>query len=234
MQKLFQKNLTGWLIFFYVLFIIVIPPLLNQFLSQPQNVFVIGYPPSLFILALSALCIFLLKEKAFIKAPEKSSALKKKKPFFIYSSALLLTFGLLCLISVFFEGAAFIFKIDSGIKSIVFPKNFIGFINFILGVISSAFLEEVIYRYYLPQAFKEIISLRFRINPKVSVLCEGAALLLFASGHLYLGILGFFNALVSGAVLRLCMIKTDSVLISFVSHAFFNFMSFLFLAFITT
>ena len=120
---------------------------------------------------------------------------------------------------------------------VIFPSSFLGWINFFFGVIFAAFFEEVIYRFYLPRAFCEIFG-KIKIfrnsdvaqnNQRLSVFCEGLALLLFGLGHIYLGILGFLNALVCGAALRLCMIKTKSLWIPFGIHAVYNFLSFLIL-----
>ncbi|WP_294430926.1 CPBP family intramembrane glutamic endopeptidase, partial [uncultured Treponema sp.] len=137
--------------------------------------------------------------------------------------------GALCLSSVFFEGIAVAFKIEGGIQKAVFPSSFYGFINLFFGVLFSAFSEEVVYRFYLPQAFKEVLSKKISNNLKLWVLSELISLLLFSLGHIYLGFLGFLNALVCGFFLRFCMIKTKSIWIPFAIHAVYNFLSLLML-----
>ena len=177
----------------------------------------------------------------------------RKKPFFVYSPCALVCFGSLCLSSVIFETISYFFEIGGGIQKVIFPSSsLLGWINFFFGVFFAAFFEEVIYRFYLPRAFREIFG-KLRIfgnqksvkkdeivadsgiayvgdsenNQRLSFFCEGLALLLFGLGHIYLGILGFLNALVCGAALRLCMIKTKSLWIPFGIHAVYNFLSFL-------
>ena len=151
-------------------------------------------------------------------------------PFFVYSSCALVCFGSLCLSSVIFESVSYFFEIGGGIQKVIFPSSLLGWINFFFGVFFAAFFEEVIYRFYLPRAFREILGKKIsKNNQRLSVLCEGLALLLFGFGHVYLGVLGFLNALVCGAVLRFCMIKTKSLWIPFGIHAIYNFLSFLIL-----
>ncbi|MCR4821691.1 MAG: CPBP family intramembrane metalloprotease, partial [Treponema sp.] len=155
-----------------------------------------------------------------------------RQPFFLYLSIVPLTFGFLCLASCLFEGLSYFLKTGDGIEKVIFPDSLPGQVNFIFGVMSAAFFEEVIYRFYLPQAFREIFFKFFKdkaeAGQKINLLAEGLALLLFALGHFYLGILGFFNALVCGLALRICMIKSKSLLIPFAVHTAYNFLSFLF------
>lgn len=227
----------------------VIPPVVVQFFSERQEVLFARYPFLVFFNGgISFLIyIFAIRGRLFEEPVEL-----QKLPFFIYSSNALITFGFLCLSSVIFESISYFFKIDGGIQKILFPSSFFGWINFFFGVIFAAFFEEVIYRFYLPRAFMEIFGkLRFFGNQKsvkkneivadsgiayvgdaennlrLSVFSEGLALLLFAMGHLYLGLLGFLNALVCGVALRFCMIKTKSLWFSFGIHVVYNFLSFL-------
>lgn len=226
-----KKSFFFWLVFFYVILFFVIPPVFTQFFVERNDKFVASYPFSTFLLGGIAFLIYIsaLKGKIFEK-----EVLSKKQPFFLYSSNALVAFGALCLSSVIFESISYFFKIDGGIQKILFPSSFLGWFNFFFGVIFAAFFEEVIYRFYLPRAFREIFG-KLRIfskfdaenNLRLSVLCEGLALLLFGLGHLYLGVLGFLNALLCGSVLRFCMIKTKSLWISFGIHVVYNFLSFL-------
>ena len=221
-------------VFLYVLLFLVISPVVGQFFMERQNEIVAHYPFSVFLNAGIAFLIYIfsLKGRIFDRAIKH-----EKQPFFVYSSCALVSFGILCLSSVIFESASYFFRIGGGIQKIIFPSSFLGWINFFFGVIFAAFFEEVIYRFYLPRAFHEIFERRLQryssnentINQRLSVLCEAAALLLFGLGHIYLGIFGFMNALICGAALRFCMIKTKSVWIPFGIHAFYNFLSFLIL-----
>ena len=231
-----MKKYAFWIVFFYVLLFFVILPIGGQFLAERQEAVVAYYPFLVFFNGVISFLIYFLALKGRIF---EKHVLREKKPFFVYSSCALVSFGILCLSSVIFESASYFFRIGGGIQKVIFPSSFLGWINFFFGVFFAAFFEEVIYRFYLPRAFREILQKRLTgkkkasekmfDNQRLSVFCEGLALLLFGLGHIYLGILGFLNALVCGAALRLCMIKTKSLWIPFGIHAVYNFLSFLIL-----
>lgn len=229
-----MKKYAFWIVFLYVFLFLVILPIGGQFLGERQEAVVAYYPFLVFFNGVISFLIYFLALKGRIF---EKHVLREKKPFFVYSSCALVSFGILCLSSVIFESASYFFRIGGGIQKIIFPSSFLGWINFFFGVIFAAFFEEVIYRFYLPRAFREIFG-KIKIfrnsdvaqnNQRLSVFCEGLALLLFGLGHIYLGILGFLNALVCGAALRFCMIKTKSLWIPFGIHAIYNFLSFLIL-----
>ena len=221
-------------VFLYVLLFLVIAPIVFQFFGERQEAVVAYYPFLVFFNGVISFLIYFLALKGRIF---EKHVLREKKPFFVYSSCALVSFGILCLSSVIFESASYFFRIGGGIQKVIFPSSFFGWINFFFGVIFAAFFEEVIYRFYLPRAFREILQKRLTgkkkasekmfDNQRLSVFCEGLALLLFGLGHIYLGILGFLNALVCGAALRFCMIKTKSIWMTFGIHAVYNFLSFL-------
>lgn len=212
-------------VFLYVLLFLVIAPIVFQFLGKRQEAVVAYYPFLVFFNGVISFLIYFLALKGRIF---ENPVEQQKMPFFVYSSSALVSFGVLCLSSVIFESASYFFRISGGIQKVIFPSSLLGWINFFFGVIFAAFFEEVIYRFYLPRAFREILGKKLsQNNQRLSVFCEGLALLLFGLGHIYLGILGFLNALVCGAVLRLCMIKTKSLWIPFGIHAVYNFLSFL-------
>lgn len=226
-----KKIFFAWLVFFYVILYLVFPPIFTQFFVERNDEFVARYPFHVFFNGGISFLIYILAIKGQLF---EKFIVDKKLPFFIYSSNALITFGFLCLSSVIFESISYFFKIDGGIQKILFPSSFLGWFNFFFGVIFAAFFEEVIYRFYLPRAFREIFG-KLRIfskfdaenNLRLSVFSEGTALLLFGLGHLYLGLLGFLNALLCGSALRFCMIKTKSLWISFGIHVVYNFLSFL-------
>lgn len=212
-------------VFLYVLLFLVIAPIIFQFFGERQEAVVAYYPFLVFFNGVISFLIYFLALKGRIF---ENPVEQQKMPFFVYSSCTLVSFGSLCLSSVIFETISYFFRIGGGIQKVIFPSSFLGWINFFFGVIFAAFFEEVIYRFYLPRAFREILGKKLsQNNQRLSVLCEGLALLLFGLGHVYLGVLGFLNALVCGAALRLCMIKTKSLWIPFGIHAVYNFLSFL-------
>lgn len=212
-------------VFLYVLLFLVIAPIIFQFFGDRQEAVVAYYPFLVFFNGVISFLIYFLALKGLIF---ENPVEQQKIPFFVYSSCALVCFGSLCLSSVIFETISYFFEIGGGIQKVIFPSSLFGLINFFFGVIFAAFFEEVIYRFYLPRAFREILGKKIsKNNQRLSVLCEGLSLLLFGLGHIYLGVLGFLNALVCGAALRLCMIKTKSLWIPFGIHAVYNFLSFL-------
>ena len=236
-------------VFLYVLLFLVIAPIIFQFFGERQEAVVAYYPFLVFFNGVISFLIYFLALKGRIF---ENPVEMQKMPFFVYSSSVLVCFGSLCLSSVIFETISYFFEIGGGIQKVIFPSSLLGWINFFFGVFFAAFFEEVIYRFYLPRAFREIFG-KLRIfgnqksvkkdeivadsgiayvgdaenNLRLSVLSEGPALLFFGLGHVYLGLPGFLNALVCGAALRICMIRTKSLLIPFVIHTVYNFLSFL-------
>lgn len=244
-----MKKYAFWLVFFYVLLFFVILPIGGQFFGERQTEIVACYPFSVFFNAAISLIIYFYSRKSrlFNRCFEGTEF-----SFFIFSSSVLICFGILCISSVIFELLTFFLSLESGITNVIFPSSFLGWSNFFLGVICAAFFEEVIYRFYLPNVFQDFFykrkmfrdqksertcdikegcrgfcSTNYMNNLKLLVLSEGPALLFFGLGHVYLGLPGFLNALVCGAALRICMIRTKSLLIPFVIHTVYNFLSFL-------
>ena len=218
-----KKNHILIFLLIFVLSFLVLPPVVFQFFQEKPKEFIVYYPASVFLTGFFSIFIYYLSIKGQIFEKPVSH---ERKPFFIYSSNSLICFGTLCLSSVFFEGLSYSLKIDSGIQKVVFPDSVFGFINFFFGVIFAAFSEEVIYRFFLPPAFNELLSKKLSKYPRLWILYEGIPLMLFSLGHLYLGFFGFLNALFCGFALRFCMIKTKSLWIPFVIHSAYNFLSF--------
>jgi membrane protease YdiL (CAAX protease family) len=217
----------SFFLFLFVLVFFVLPPVVFQFIFPSDDEIMASYPVQVFLNGgLSALLYFFSLRGNVFAEPVFSV----RQPFFVYSSNALVCFGILCLSSVVLEAAAYFFKISGGIQNIVFPKSIFGGINFVFGVLCAAFFEEIVYRFYLPQAMKDIfVKGKYDTSRKsfwLSILCETAALVLFSLGHIYLGLFGFLNALVCGAALRVCMLRTKSVWVSFVVHSAYNFLSF--------
>ena len=224
-----KKKFFAWFVFFYVILFLVIPPVVAQFFVERNGEFLAQYNASTFFLGGIAflIYIFALKGKLF-----EEEVLAERRPFFVYSSNGFVAFGSLCLSSVIFELIAVFCGSKAGLHSVVFPAVFFGKVNFLFGVIFAAFFEEVIYRFYLPRALKELLFKvrknlqNDKIKLRLSLISESLALILFALPHLYLGFFGFLNALVCGVILRICMIRTKMIWISFAVHGLYNFLSF--------
>ncbi|WP_407429367.1 CPBP family intramembrane glutamic endopeptidase [Treponema sp.] len=219
-----NKKIFSSFVFFYVLLFLVIPPFFAPFFAERQDSFIAHYPFTVFFNGCISflIYIFALNGKLF-----ENKISDSRQPFFIYKANALITFGILCLSSVILEFTAFFFKINSGIHNIVYPDSFIFYINFISGVVFSAFTEEIIYRFYMPLVLFELLSRKIANKRYHLILSESCALLLFTFGHIYLGVFGVLNAFICGAALRLCMIKTKSIWTSFIVHTLYNFLSFL-------
>ena len=236
-------------VFLYVLIFLVFPPIVAQFLTERQSEIVANYPFQVFFNGIIAFLIYIFSIKGWIFS---EPILREKKPFFVFSSNALVCFGVLCLSSVIFEAISYFFYAGGGIQKVVFPSDFLGFINFFFGVIFASFFEEVIYRFFLPNAFKEIfgkrvlrrsfsrnagetvkestplkaVSTRLKYRSRTTIISELLALIFFALAHIYLGVFGFLNALACGIVLRVCIKKTESIWIPFAVHTIYNFLSF--------
>ena len=219
-----RKPVFFWLTFSYVLIFIALPPVFFQISGGGRaDVLPARYPPEVFAEALIVFLIYCLSMRGRIFG---RGFLRRRMPFFVYSSNALICFGLLCLSSVFFEFLTWLLGIEGGVRKIMRPEGFTGAVNFFMGLSASCLIEEVVYRFFLPAALKDIVFGVFRSKkPKLSVLCECLSLLLFACGHIYLGIPGVLNALLGGAALRLCIIRTGSIWPPFLSHLLYNFLS---------
>lgn len=136
-------------------------------------------------------------------------------------SYVLLSFGLLFLIAAVFELLNF-FLLKKGhyvqASQFVFDFNLFSTISLIVAVLSAAFCEEVLYRFYLPDFGKEL----FKKNRATDFFIEIASILIFALGHRYLGVFGFFNAVLSGCVLRVLFVKGKSLWLCFAVHSSYN------------
>lgn len=86
----------------------------------------------------------------------------------------------------------------------------------------AAFFEEAVYRRFLPETLCDLTvesSAQCRAPRRAS---EATCVLLFAFAHAYAGIFSVLNALVSGAVLRLCSLKSGSIVPPFLAHFLYN------------
>lgn len=101
---------------------------------------------------------------------------------------------------------------------IVSPSNAAEYIVCIITVIISAYYEEILYRQYLPFVIYDFI----KTEKKPVLIFEIFPVAFFSAAHLYLGLPGVLNALLSGFVLRRCRIKTNSVYTGTVVHIIYN------------
>lgn len=128
-----------------------------------------------------------------------------------------LTLGFLMLIFAAVHAFCFAFKISSAQTEILLknPENFSSWIFLIFTLAAGAFFEEAVYRQFVPETLNSLLG-------KWKIPVEIFSVLIFALAHRYLGWISVCNAAFCGAVLRLCRIKTDSIVPSFAAHFIYN------------
>lgn len=149
----------------------------------------------------------------------KKSIFNLRKNFFYF----ILTLILLLLVSFSLNFLARIFGINK--VSIPVDIKLNQFIFILISIFCSAFYEEVIYRFLLPEI------LRIFLKVKNYVVAELFIIVLFSLGHLYLGAWACINALISGLILRVCYLKTKTIIVPFLAHFFYNSLSIIILIF---
>lgn len=102
------------------------------------------------------------------------------------------------------------------------PSDGKSFLFCIFNFLFSAFYEESLYRFFLPEALL-FLTRNFKDKKMVTIDCEIVACMLFALGHIYLGILSVINAALAYIVLRICYKKTESLLPGTIAHFLYNF-----------
>ncbi len=211
-------------IFICTIIFFVLPPLIpvlnNTVLSEGVN-FYWTFPFSRLIQFFYAVILFLLLEKTInqnIKQPEFT------KLGFTYKYVFP-AFFVLCIlfcISLFIKALSVI-KTSASIDlqaSVKTPENFKEWLFCILTFAFSAFYEEIIYRWYLP----EQCNLFFK-NKVVRYICAFAVLACFSFAHLYMGIFSVLNAALAHFILRLCFKKTGSIYPGICAHFCYNVLS---------
>lgn len=98
------------------------------------------------------------------------------------------------------------------------PKTiFYCVLNFLL----SAFYEETVYRFFIPEALL-YLTRNFKDRKMIQTDCEILSCMLFALGHVYLGILSVINGALAYVVLRYCFKKTKSLVPGTAAHFLYN------------
>lgn len=209
--------------FILVLALLVLPPILFQ-AAGSLAVLTFAYPPQTFFLALVALLIYMQNRNVhLIRFQGRWSFFR----ILVFSGESFLAFGILCVVSAVLEFSGHFFSVESELK-IVRPERFNDFAIFFIGTFCAAFYEEVLYRMYLPEAMKHLC-VGWKKVPEFFLKWgpEFLAVVLFALGHIYLGRLGFLNALLCGIALRRCVLKTHSLWFSLIPHFAYNALIFL-------
>ena len=140
-----------------------------------------------------------------------------------FSKVLLLS--IITLILLFGNGFLWQWIAKSPITKLDYSKSIFIHLFQIVGMGLYAFYEENMYRNYLQGLISRVLEniVKSPINKKsVFFVAELSALLLFAFGHLYMGIFAVLNALIAGIILRFLVIKTKSIFPSSIVHFIYN------------
>ena len=203
------------IIFSSVLGLFVVPPL---FVKSPND-FSWNFP-YIGILYASAAGVLYFAEKT------KKSQYKFIN--FIKDSAnMWIALGEICITAAIIELGAVFLKYKNPVQCSIFPNTPISFLFCMMSFACSAFYEEVIFRSFLPESSKEIVStiINFCKNGEsdklplfFSYLLEIAVCLTFAFSHRYLGIPAILNAAFAHIFFRICYIKTSSIWTNTTAH----------------
>lgn len=114
----------------------------------------------------------------------------------------------------------------SNISSNVIETSQIVFNPFqIIVFLISAFYEESLYRLFLPYSISKSLLFFTRkegLTKLEFILTELISVLLFAFGHIYMGIFAVLNGFFAGIVLRFFMLKTKSIFPNVIIHFIYN------------
>ena len=212
MEKYLQK-----IEFALVLAFLVLPPIFFQAGMEAPKTATPSFSAQTYALALLAFFIYYIHRNVYIIRFQKKWT---KMQVFIASGECLVCFGSLCVVSVLLELAGYLLGESGEIQKAALPHSLNSWVVFISGMVCAAFYEEVVYRFYLPEAMRHLFS-RFPKIPQLAL--EAVAVALFALGHIYLGALGFLNAAICGTILRLFVWRTHSLWCSLIPHALYNF-----------
>ncbi len=113
------------------------------------------------------------------------------------------------------------------ISEIQKPVTVSDYIYCILNFLFSAFYEESLYWFFLPEALL-YLTRNYKDRKMVQIDCEIISCVLFATGHIYLGFLAILLAAIAYIILRLCFKKTSSLLPGTAAHFLYNLSQLLF------
>lgn len=200
------------LIFSSILLLFIVPPFFAPLLNESNSIFTNWtFPFQQIIYGIIALVIFLsLKDKS-------------EKIVFLRFPVLLIVGMLFCSALVMKFLSAMIYKTtDNAAASI--PQNFLQWVFCILTFLPSALFEEVIYRFYFPEALIKLISRKTQKHI-IIILCEMISCLVFAFAHYYLGWLAIVNAVFGHVILRVSYKKNRTLWPGVIGHFIYNVMS---------
>lgn len=138
-----------------------------------------------------------------------------------------ITFGLLMIVYALFETVSLVFKIVSPYTPLLPAQKSAGSIIVLLvNLVCAAYYEEVVYRFFLPEALRTLLPAK-----KIALhSAEVFSLVAFALAHRYLGIVAVLNAFICGFILRVCYKRSSGIMLGTISHLAYNVAIVLFVA----
>lgn len=200
------------LIFSSILLLFIVPPFFAPKVNEGAYLFQNWTFPfqQLVYGLLAGIIFFSLKEQ-------------EKKNIFFRFPVILIT-GLLFCSSLIMKFVSVLIFGDSESSAVILPDGFVQWLFCILTFLPAAFFEEVIYRFYFPDALTKIVTKKFD-NRWLIIICEIASCLIFALAHYYLGWLSVANAIFGHIILRVSYKKNKSLWPGIAAHFIYNVMS---------
>lgn len=199
-----------------VFFIMVLfPVLLPVFTFSNSSPFVKwSFPFQALFLAVFAFLLVIANPELYEKNKSDKTRLSKKILFTIC------VFFILNITAFVLQKIGNLFS-QNQIFNIIKPEGVKEWTYCLINFFFSSFYEEGVYRFFIPEAL-----LYFTRNCKdkrmVEIDCEILGMILFALGHIYLGILSVINAAIAYFVLRFCFKKTNSLVPGTAAHFLYN------------
>jgi len=224
-----MKKQYLWAELAIVFLFLITPPLLTVMTGAAGKQMAYTLSPTLFIEAAIAVALAfqqkLLPDEMHVHSPKKGFA-----RIISWTSWSSITFGGLLLVFTLLQLAAYLLPqigSNSLLTEIKLPASAREWIVCVLTLVVGAFYEEIMYRRYLCD------TLIFLCAKKrwVRLFIESFVILIFAFSHFYLGWPAVVNALLCGILLRLCVIKTDSIIPGATAHFLYNLLMYLLLLF---
>ncbi|MCR5290807.1 MAG: CPBP family intramembrane metalloprotease [Treponema sp.] len=212
-----MKTLYTVCSYLFVFIFFVIPPLFNKQITDPAIASSWSFP--FFIIPMGILSLFLWFEQRDHTQNVRTS--QSTIRHIILSSYTLKTFGALCIVSSIMQIIASYLKHSETTPNII-PHTPLQTVITLCTFTITAFYEEMIYRQFLPNMYQIIKSKVSLPKPLIFTVQEIMPLMLFAFAHRYLGTLAIINAACCGIILRICTLKTGTIIPGYIAHVCYN------------
>ena len=201
--------LINFFVFFVIFIFYALPPIF--FISEPVTQ--INFPLNSLILFIFSAFLYYFTNQFFLQISKKNIPVLK----LIFSSVLCFIF--IFLLGMIFNFLATIFKIKDEYSLI--PQNLKEYFFVILTFSFSAFFEEVMYRFFIPEELSFFLQIKF--SAKIAFLIsESLTLLIFALSHRYRGLFAILNAAIAHVILRFFYKRTKNIAVTSSAHFFYN------------